>query len=71
MGSIIDPATTAVFGGGSVEYSLSEAVTDIDELIAALERAKEDGATHVVASSGNYRGARWARISAQWSWADE
>ena len=60
-----------VLGSGSVEYALEEAVVDIDELIETLEQAKEDGATHVVQSSGNYRGAQWARLSTHYGWADE
>lgn len=66
----MDKSTVAVFGAGRIEYSLDEAVVDIDELIAALEEAKEDGATHVVASSGNYRGASYAGLSTHWEFAD-
>lgn len=61
----------AVIGGGSVEYSLEEAAMPIQELIDTLLEAQEDGATYVVASSGNYRGAQWARIGTDWSWADD
>lgn len=68
----IDRQTCIVLGSGSVEYSLDEAAIDIDELIGLLESAKEEGATHVVASSGNYRGAQWARVSSgMYGWADE
>lgn len=49
----------------SVEYSRSSAEIPIDELIAELEAAKEDGATHIVASSGNHRGAKFARIDTE------
>lgn len=66
-----DPTTTAVIGGGSVEYSLHEAAVPIQEMIDALLEAQEDGATHVVAASGNYRGAQWERLSTHWTWADE
>lgn len=46
-----------------VEYDKEEAAIKIDTLIAALEQARdEDGVTHVVGTSGNYRGAKWVRI---------
>lgn len=67
----IDKQTVIVLGGGGVEYSLEEAVTPIQELIDALEQAKDDGAEHVVMSSGNYRGAQWATVRGEWSWADD
>lgn len=54
--------TYATMSTGSVEYSKANAELSIDELIAALEQAKEDGATHVLGLSGNYRGARYVRI---------
>ena len=60
-----------VLGGGGVEYSAAEAATPIDELIQALEEARDDGAEWVVMSSGNYRGAQWASVRADWSWMDE
>lgn len=52
----------AVIPAGSVEYSQEDAEVSIDEFIAALERAKEDGATHVLGLSGNYRGAKYVRL---------
>ena len=64
-------SNTAVLGGGGVEYTIEEAATPIDELIAALEEMKADGVEHVVMSSGNYRGAQWASLAADWSWAEE
>ena len=63
--------TTAVLAGGGVEYAIEEAAIEIDELIATLEAMKEDGVEHVVMSSGNYRGAQWASIRGDWSWASE
>ena len=63
--------TTVIFAGGQIEYSLEAASVDIDELIEALTEAKEEGATSVAFSSGNYRGARWAKPSTHWSWAGE
>lgn len=53
----------ATLSAGSVEYSKDKAAVEIDEMIAALEQAKEDGATHVVGLSGNYRGAQYVRLS--------
>jgi len=60
-----------VLAGGGVEYSAEEAATPIDELIAALEDAKSEGAEFVLMASGNYRGAQWASVRPDWSWADE
>lgn len=53
----------AVVDTGSVEYSRTDAEISIDEMIKALEQAKEDGATHVLGLSGNYRGAKYVRLS--------
>lgn len=47
---------------GSVEYSADEAAVNIDALIEALQEAQENGATHVVGFSGNYRGAKYVRL---------
>lgn len=58
----ITEETTVMLAGGSVEYSLEKAACSIEELIESLEQAREDGATHVVLSSGNYRGAQWATL---------
>lgn len=63
--------TVAVLAGGNVEYSAEEAATPLEDLIAALEDMREEGVTHVVMSSGNYRGAQWARVNADWSWASD
>lgn len=52
----------ALMSAGSVEYSKDQAEVSIDELVAALEEAREDGATHVVGLSGNYRGAQYVRL---------
>lgn len=60
-----------ILAGGNVEYSQDGASVSIDELIKSLEQAKEEGATRVVMSSGNYRGAKWASIGTGWDWADD
>lgn len=52
----------ALMSAGSVEYSAENAAVEIEELIASLEEAREDGATHVVGLSGNYRGAKYVRL---------
>jgi hypothetical protein len=67
----MDKSQVAVIGAGSVEYDIEKAAVEIDAFIAMLEEMKEDGAQFVVASSGNWRGAQWARMSSDWSWADE
>ena len=62
---------TIGIAAGSVEYSVEAAAVEIDELIAALEEAKEEGATHVVGFSGNYRGAKYVRLSTHTEWLDD
>lgn len=62
---------TILLGAGSVEYDRAEAEVSIADLIASLEQAQQDGATHVVMASGNYRGAQYQRLSTDWSWDDE
>lgn len=63
--------TTIVLNAGSVEYDITEAAADIDAVIATLEEAKEEGATHVVLPSGNHRGAQWMRLRASYDWAED
>ena len=62
---------TIILHGGNIAYDRADAEVSIEELIMALETARDDGATHVVMSSGNYRGAQWATISDDWTWVDE
>lgn len=62
----------ALISAGSVEYSKEDAEVSIDEFIGALEQAKEDGATHVLGLSGNYRGAKYVRLGeAELEYEDE
>lgn len=63
--------TTIALAGGGVEYDVKEAAVEIEALIQSLEEAKEDGATHVVMLSGNYRGAQWASVQSEWDWINE
>ena len=56
---------------GSLEYDKSKAAVDIDELIEALEAAKDDGVTDIVGLSGNYRGAQYVRMSADIHYGEE
>lgn len=50
---------------GSVEYDLSAAERPIDEMIEALIYLRyEEGVTHVVGETGNYRGAQYTTLSA-------
>jgi hypothetical protein len=55
---------------GSVEYSKDEAAVPIEDLIAQLQELKDDGATHVVGYSGNYRGAQFVKLGTP-DWDDE
>lgn len=66
-----DKSTTAVLAGGGVEYSAEDAAIEIDALLRVVEDMKADGITHVVMSSGNYRGAQWASIRDHWNYADD
>lgn len=56
------PKIYATIPAGSVEYDAAAAEVEIDELIESLQRAKEEGATHVLGLSGNYRGAQYVRL---------
>lgn len=62
---------TVFMSAGSVEYDLSTAKVDIDEMISALQEAKDDGATHIAGLSGNYRGAQYVRLSTSLGWENE
>lgn len=66
----INRETTIGISAGSVEYSVEEAAVTIDEMIQVLQEAKDDGATHVVGFSGNYRGAQYVRLDASWEWLE-
>ena len=66
-----NPADAVTMSAGNVEYSAEEAAITIDDLIGSLESAKSEGATHVVQSSGNYRGAKWMHTSRQYEWAED
>lgn len=57
-----DTKVYATIPAGSVEYDKDAAVVSIDDLIAALEEARESGASHVLGLSGNYRGAQYVRL---------
>lgn len=63
--------TTIILDGGGAEYDIAEAQVSIDDLIRELQEAKEDGAEYVVLPSGNYRGARWLRLRANYEWAED
>lgn len=65
-----EPMQIVVIDGGEVEYNAREAAVPIADLISTLEAAQEDGATHVVASSGNHRGAKWSKIGLDYDWVD-
>lgn len=56
---------------GTVCYDKDKASVEIGELIEALEEAREDGVTHIVGLSGNYRGAQWTRLSVNISYGDD
>ena len=66
-----DKSTVIGISAGSVEYSAEKAARTIDEMIEMLEQAKEEGATHIVGFSGNYRGAQYVRLGRSFDWLDE
>lgn len=66
-----DAEGTITLSAGNVEYDLGEAATPIQDLIDLLESAKSEGATHVVGTSGNYRGAQWVRLGSMYDWATD
>lgn len=61
----------ATLGAGAVEYDMAAAGVPISDLIEALESARDEGATHIVGLSGNYRGASYVRLSTSYDWADD
>lgn len=67
----MDRAEVVTVYAGGVEYSVDEAAASIDDLIDLLENAKEEGATHVVFSSGNYRGPKYIRIGNSYEWLED
>lgn len=62
---------TIILPAGSVRYSIEDARTPIDDMIALLKSAKRDGAEYVVMESGNWRGAKWQSISDYYEWHEE
>lgn len=68
---MIDPSTIITISAGNVEYSLDDSAQEIDQVIELLQAAKSEGATHVVGTSGNYRGAQWVRLGTMYDWADD
>lgn len=69
--SEITDQNTIILSGGGVAYSLDDAAESIDELIETLESAKLDGMKYVALSSGNYRGAKWVSLSADYTVAED
>lgn len=66
-----NPEDFIVLGKGHVEYDAEKAAVLIDDLIAALNGAKSEGATHVLMFSGNYRGARYASLGTTYEWLSD
>ena len=68
---MINLSNTVVLEAGSVEYSIEDAAVLIDDVIEALEQARNDGAEYVTMESGNYRGAKWMKFYASVDWAED
>lgn len=62
---------TIILPAGSVEYSIEDARTPIDDMIALLQSAKINGAEYVVMESGNWRGAKWQCVVAEYDWHED
>jgi hypothetical protein len=70
-GNTMNKSECVTISAGRVEYDINEAAVSIDDMIDMLESAKSEGATHVVGTSGNYRGAQWIRLGRSYDWADD
>lgn len=69
---VFDPTTCIIIEGGTMDYDIKNAVRDIDDVIALLDSAKREGATHVALTSGNRRGPKWVSVSVtRYGWADD
>lgn len=53
----------AIIESSGVEYSMADVAIGIGELIDALTEMRDEGATHVVFTSGSHRGARYQSFS--------
>lgn len=53
---------TVVVSSGNVEYDMGSTAVPINDLIDALEMAKENGAEYVTGLSGNSRGAKYMYV---------
>lgn len=62
---------TIILPAGYVEYSIEDARTPIDDMIALLQSAKINGAEYVVMESGNWRGAKWQCIVDEYDWHED
>lgn len=67
----MDTQTVIGLAAGDVSYSIEDAAVSISELIGMLEQAQEEGATHVVGFSGNYRGAQYVTVATDYEWVEE
>lgn len=67
----MNPQDVVTLDTGDVEYSVEKAVMLIDDMIELMENAKEEGATHLVFLSGNYRGAQYLAAPRMYDWLDD
>lgn len=70
MNPEIDDIVVVTIDCGQVEYSQNQAAVDIEELIGQLTDLQDQGATHVVGLSGNYRGAQYVKLGEP-NWEDD
>lgn len=55
----------------NAEYGIEDAVIPLDDLLAVLQDAKAEGATHIVGYTGNYRGAKYAKFATTYDFLDD
>ena len=70
MNPEIDDIVVVTIYCGQVEYTQSRAAVDIEELIGQLTDLQDQGATHVVGLSGNYRGTQYVKLGEP-NWGDD
>ena len=66
-----DITNTVTVGMGEVVYSVAEARVSLQHVRAMLNAAEEEGATHVVFLSGNYRGAQYLQPNHYYDWLED
>lgn len=61
----------AIMQSGSVEYSMESATVSLEDLREMVDDMEQQGVTHVVVASGNYRGAKWQHLPLGWEFQED